>query len=133
MASMNKAIIIGNLGKDPELKYTQNQTAVCNFSVATTSKRKDDAGNVKELTEWHRVTAWSKTAENCGKYLTKGSGVCVEGHLQTRKYQKNGQDHYATEIVAENVQFLGKKTGEQVNLDGKPQAYEDLDLSNLPF
>ena len=105
MASVNKVIIVGNLGKDPELKTTTSGTSVCNLSIATAYKPKEG----EEKTEWHRVTVWGKTAENCAKYLKKGSSAYFEGRLETRKYEKDGQERYSTEIVADMVQFLGGK------------------------
>ena len=108
--SLNKVQIIGNLGGDPELKYTASQTAVANFSVATKDSKKDKEGNRQEFTEWHRVVVWDKQAENCSKFLTKGRQVYVEGRIQTRSWEdKDGNKKYTTEIVAQNVQFLGSK------------------------
>lgn len=106
--SVNKAILIGNLGKDPEVRYSQGGTAVCNLSVATTHRVKDQSGQWNEQTEWHRVTLFGKTAEVAGQYLAKGRQVYIEGRIQTRKYQdQNGQDRYTTEIIADQMQMLG--------------------------
>ena len=108
MASMNRVIIMGNLGQDPELRYTQSQTPVCTLNVATTDYRTGADGQRIEQTEWHRVVVWSKQAENCAKYLAKGRSVMVEGRLSTRSWEdKQGQKRYVTEIVAQNVQFIG--------------------------
>jgi len=107
MGSVNKVILIGNLGADPELKYTPSQRPLCNLRIATTEVYKDKAGVRQEKTEWHRVTVWGDQAENCNKYLAKGRSVYVEGRLQTRTYDKDGQKHYATDIVADRVVFLG--------------------------
>ena len=109
MASMNRVVIMGNLGQDPELRYTQSQTPVCTLSVATTDHRTGADGQRQEQTEWHRVVVWSKQAENCAKYLAKGRSVLVEGRLATRSWedQKTGQKRYVTEIIANNVQFIG--------------------------
>lgn len=107
MGSVNRVILVGNLGADPELKYTPSSKAVCNMSVATTETWKDKGGAKQEKTEWHRITVWGDLAENCSKYLAKGRSVYVEGKLQTRSYEKDGQKHYATDIVASNVVFLG--------------------------
>lgn len=108
---VNKVIIIGNLGKDPEVRYTQGGTAVCQLSVATTRTYLKQEQKVEE-TEWHRVVVWGKTAEHCGQYLTKGRTVYVEGRLQTRSWDdKDGNKRYSTEVVAETVQFLGGKPG----------------------
>ena len=107
---VNKAILVGNLGADPELRYTNNQTAVCTLSIATGERRKDPSGQWVDHTEWHKVVVFGKTAENCTNYLKKGREVFVEGRIQTRKWQdKEGRDRYTTEVVANNVQFLGGK------------------------
>ena len=111
---MNKIILMGNLGRDPELKYTPNQVPVCTFNVATEEKYKDASGQWVERAEWHKVVTWQKTAENCGKYLAKGSKVLIEGKVQTRKYQdKNGADKYVTEVIAQSVQFLSTTKKEE--------------------
>lgn len=106
--SLNRVMIIGNLGQDPELRYTPNQTPVATFSIATTEYRNTPDGQRQELTEWHRIVVWSKQAENCAKYLAKGRTVFIEGRLQTRSWddKQTGQKRYTTEIVAQNVQFL---------------------------
>lgn len=113
MASVNKVIIVGNLGKDPETRFMPNGEAVTNFSVATTESWKDkNSGEKKEVTEWHRITTFRKLAEICGEYLKKGSSVYLEGKLQTRKYtDKDGIERYTTEIVADTMQMLGGKPG----------------------
>ena len=111
MASVNKVILIGNLGADPELKYTPSQRPLCNLRIATTEVFKDKGGQRQEKTEWHRVTVWGDTAENCDKYLAKGRSVYIEGKLQTRSYDKDGQKHYATDVVADKVVFLGSGAG----------------------
>jgi single-strand DNA-binding protein len=112
MASVNKVILVGNLGKDPESRYLPDGGAVCNFSVATTDKWKDKSGEQQERTEWHRVSTFAKLAEICGEYLKKGSQVYIEGRLQTRKWQdKEGHDRYTTEIVADRMQMLGSRGG----------------------
>ena len=114
MASLNRVLIIGNLGQDPELRYTPNQVAVATLNVATTESRPGADGQRQDVTEWHRVIVWNKQAENCSKYLVKGRTVFVEGKLQTRSWEdKNGQKRYTTEIVAQNVQFLGGAGGTQ--------------------
>ena len=109
MASFNKVILIGNLGKDPELKFLPSGKPVANFSIATSEKWKDKStGETKEQTEWHSIVIFGKLAEICGQYLKKGSSVFVEGRLQTRKWQdKNGQDRYTTEIIANEMKMLG--------------------------
>src|SRR3954468_20027621 len=111
MGSVNKVILVGNLGADPELKYTPSQRPLCNLRIATTEVYKDKAGQRQEKTEWHRVTVWGEQAENCNKYLAKGRSVYVEGRLQTRSYDKDGQKHYSTDIVADRVVFLGSGGG----------------------
>ncbi|RYZ19915.1 MAG: single-stranded DNA-binding protein [Chitinophagaceae bacterium] len=113
MASINKVIIIGNLGRDPEVRYTPNGAAVCNVSVATTRNWKDKtSGDKVEETEWHRVVFYDRLAEIAGEYLKKGRAVYVEGRLKTRKWaDKDGKDNYTTEIVAENMQLLGGRDG----------------------
>lgn len=108
--SVNKAILVGNLGKDPEIRYTASGTAVCNFSIATTESYKDKDGNRQEKTEWHNIVVWRQLAEICGKYLTKGKQIYIEGKLQTRKWEdRDGNDRYSTEIVADQMQMLGSK------------------------
>ena len=112
MASVNKVIIVGNLGRDPETRYMPDGGAITNISVATTDKWKDKNGEMQEKTEWHRVAFFGKLAEIAGEYLKKGSQVYVEGRLQTRKWQdKDGQDKYTTEIVANQMQMLGSRQG----------------------
>lgn len=113
MASFNRVVILGNLGQNPELRFTTNQTAVCTLNIATTEYRTGADGQRVEQTEWHRVVAFSKQAENCHKYLAKGRSVLVEGRLQTRSWedQKTGQKRYTTEIVAQTVQFIGGGQG----------------------
>ena len=112
MASVNKVILIGNLGRDPETRYMPEGGAITNISIATTDKWKDKNGEMQEKTEWHRVAFFGKLAEIAGEYLKKGSQVYVEGRLQTRKWQdKDGQDKYTTEIVANVMQMLGSRQG----------------------
>ena len=112
MASVNKVILIGNLGRDPETRYMPEGGAITNISIATTEKWKDKNGEMQEKTEWHRVAFFGKLAEIAGEYLKKGSQVYVEGRLQTRKWQdKDGQDKYTTEIVADRMQMLGSRQG----------------------
>ena len=113
MASINKVIIIGNLGRDPEVRYTPSGAAVCNVSVATTRNWKNrDSGEKQEETEWHRVVFYDRLAEIAGEYLKKGRSVYVEGRLKTRKWQdKEGKDNYTTEIIADQMQMLGSREG----------------------
>lgn len=123
MASLNKIQIIGHLGRDPEVRYLPNGDAVSNFSVATTEKWKNQAGEQQESTEWHRVTAFAKLAEIVGKYLKKGSQVYIEGKIQSRKYQdKDGNEKVSVEIRASEMQMLGGRT--DATGDQQPQAQQ---------
>lgn len=106
--SVNKVIILGRLGQDPEMKYTPGGMAVCNFTLATSESWADKSGQKQERTEWHRIVVWGKLAELCNQYLTKGRQAYVEGSLQTRSWDdKNGQKRYTTEINAKTIQFIG--------------------------
>ncbi len=108
MSGINKVILIGRLGRDPEVRYTPDGAAIANFSIATSEEWKDKAtGEKKERTEWHRIVAFRKLGEICGEYLSKGRQVYIEGRLQTRSWEKDGVTRYSTEIVASDVQFLG--------------------------
>jgi len=120
MASVNKVIIVGNLGRDPETRYMPNGDAVTNVAVATTESWKDkNTGEKKELTEWHRITFYRKLAEIAGQYLKKGSQVYVEGRLQTRKWtDKDGVERYTTEIIADTMQMLGSRAAGEQSDDG---------------
>lgn len=112
MASVNKVILVGNLGKDPEVRYMPSGDAITNITLATTDSWKDKNGEKQEKTEWHRVAFFGRLAEIAGEYLKKGSQVYVEGRLQTRKWQdKEGQDRYTTEIIADRMQMLGSRSG----------------------
>lgn len=112
MAGLNKVILIGNLGKDPEIRYSQQGLAVVNFSLATSESWTDKkTGERQEKTEWHRIVVFGKQAEICEKYLSKGKQVYIEGRLQTRPWEKEGQTHYTTEIVVSNFVFLGSRDG----------------------
>ena len=112
MGSVNKVILVGNLGADPELKYTPSNRPVCNLSVATNEVWKDKSGQKQERTEWHRVNVWGEQAENCSKFLAKGRMIYVEGRLQTRSWDdKEGKKRYTTEVVADRVVFLGGGEG----------------------
>ncbi|OYT98572.1 MAG: single-stranded DNA-binding protein [Burkholderiales bacterium PBB1] len=120
MASINKVILIGNLGRDPEVRYTPNGNAICNISVATTRNWKDKtSGDKVEETEWHRVVFYDRLAEIAGEYLKKGRPVYVEGRLKTRKWQdKDGKDVYTTEVIADQMQLLGGREGMGGDSDG---------------
>ncbi len=148
MSSLNKAMIIGNLGADPDVRYTQNNTAVATMSVATSERYKDGSGEWQERTEWHRVVAWSKLAEICQNYLKKGSKVYFEGPIQTRQWEdKEGQKRYTTEIKALNMVMLDRKEdgagggGDNRSSGGNntasAAAFQDSDMDNidddLPF
>lgn len=112
MASVNKVILIGNLGRDPEVRYMPSGDAIATLSIATTETWKDKNGDRQEATEWHRVVFFGRQAEICGQYLKKGSQVYVEGSLRTRKWQdKDGQDRYTTEIRGDRMQMLGSRAG----------------------
>jgi single-strand DNA-binding protein len=134
--AVNKVILVGNLGKDPELKYTNSQMAVTRFSIATTERRKDQSGNWVDQTEWHRVVCFGKTAENCNNYLKKGRQVYVEGRIQTNKWQdKEGKDRYTTEIIANTVQFLGGKGGgasTDIQVESMPENNGASVLAGIP-
>ena len=119
MASFNKVIVLGNLTRDPELRYTQNGQAVANFSLATTEKWNSREGQREERTEWHRIVTWGKTAELCAQYLSKGRSAYIEGRIQTREWEdREGQKRQTTEIVAQTVQFLGGRGGAGGSGDG---------------
>jgi len=139
MASLNKVMLIGNLGKDPDLRFTASGQAVTSFSLATSEKFKDKtSGEWVERTEWHKITLWGKLAELAGEYLSKGKTVYIEGRLQTRKYEKEGVTHYTTEIVGDKMEFLsakGEKSGGETSsapktsgagYDERPMMEEDI-------
>ena len=137
MGDFNKVFLLGRLARDPEIRYTQNGSAIANMTVATDESFVGSDGNKVERTEWHRVTVFGKAAENCGNYLGKGSLVHVEGSLATRKWQdQNGQDRYTTEIKAQRVQFLDRRDqdggqqrqGRQQQTRGSEQDYQDQDV-----
>jgi single-strand DNA-binding protein len=145
MSSLNKAMLIGRLGQDPEVRYTQSNTAVANFSLATNERFKDRNGENQERTEWHRIVAWGRTAEICQEYLNKGSLVYIEGPIQTREWEdKDGQKKYTTEVKALTMQMLDsrgdspmgggnssapKKSAQTADIDS---SFDDMD-DDLPF
>ena len=136
--SLNKATLIGNLGKDPELSYTASGVAVAKFSIATSERWKDQDGNVQERTEWHNIVAWRKLAEICGQYLKKGSKVYLEGKLQTRSWddKNTGVKRYTTEIVADDLIMLDSKGGGMGETNSHPQVAEaaaEPEKDDLPF
>ncbi len=141
MASVNKVILIGNLGRDPELRYTQSGQAVTNFTMATTDRFSNRSGEREERTEWHRIVAWGRTAELCAQYLSKGRSVYVDGRLQTREWEdKEGQKRRTTEIVAQSVQFLGSpregarnQGGSAAQEGGGSSTPSDGPAEDIPF
>src|SRR6478672_3322128 len=124
--SVNKVILVGRLGQNPEIRYTPSGAAVSNFSVATNESWTDKSGQKQERTEWHKVVVWGKLAELCGQYLAKGRQVYLEGRLQTRQWQdKDGQTKYTTEVQAQTVQFLGAGQGAGAGAQGGDQFNQD--------
>lgn len=136
MASVNKVILVGNLGRDPEVRFMPNGEAVCNFSIATTDSWKDKSGAKQERTEWHNIVMYRKLAEIAGEYLKKGRPVYIEGRLQTRKWQtKEGQDRYTTEIIADQMQMLGGRDSASSNTSydgGMDQSSGGNDYNQAP-
>jgi single-strand DNA-binding protein len=130
---VNKVILVGNLGQDPELRHTSGGAAVTTLSVATSRKWKDKSDKMQEETEWHKVTVWNKQGEACAEYLSKGKQVYVEGRIHTNKWEdKEGVTRYTTEIIADNVKFLGGKgegSGGRKHEDDGPSSHGD----ELPF
>lgn len=134
MASLNKVLLIGNLGKDPEVRYTASGTAVASFSLATSEKFKNKEGEWEERTEWHNVTLWGRLAEIAGEYLGKGKTVYIEGRLQTRKWQdKDGKDRYTTEIVGEKMLMLSRKDGSNHEEAGQSHEGPGFPEGDDPF
>lgn len=148
MASLNKVMLIGNLGKDPEVRYTTSGTAVASFSVATSERYKSKSGDWEEKTEWHNVVLWGRQAEVAGEWLAKGKTVYIEGRLQTRKWQdKDGRDRYTTEIVGEKMQMLspkgegggrpgGRQSGGEAESFGSGPSYDEPAFNpddDIPF
>ena len=146
MASVNKVIIVGNIGRDPEVRYMPSGDAIANIAVATSYKSKDkNTGEQKEQTEWHRIAFFGRLAEIAAQYLKKGSSVYVEGRLQTRKYtDKDGVERYATDIIAENMQMLGGRvTGDDAaqapasqprqQSRPAPKPTTDMPIDDIPF
>ena len=126
---MNRAIIVGNLGGDPEVRYTPSGTAVANFTVATTERYTKKDGEKQEQTEWHRIVAWGKLAEICGEYLNKGSKVAVAGRIQTREWEdKDGNKRWTTEIIANDVEFHGGNKPPEIPTGAASGPVEDDDI-----
>jgi single-strand DNA-binding protein len=147
MIGVNKVTILGHVGRDPEVRYAQSGLAICNVSVATSRTWKSKDGEKQEETEWHRVTLFDRLAEVAGEYLKKGAPVYIEGRLKTRKYEKDGQDHYATEIMATELRLLGQRPDgaasrsdpeDRPSSSSKPAAsksntgFDDMD-DDIPF
>jgi len=135
--SLNKVLLIGNLGKDPELSYTASGIAVAKFSIATNERWKDNDGNFQERTEWHNIVAWRKLAEICGQYLKKGSKVYLEGKLQTRSWddKNSGAKRYTTEVIADDLIMLDAR-GTAVETGAEPSAAAETPVAekdDLPF
>ena len=144
MAGVNKVILVGNLGKDPELRYAPSGMAIANFSIATTETWKDKSGAKQEKTEWHKIVAFNKLAEICGEYLNKGKQVYIEGKIQTRQWEdKDGNKRYTTEIVAQTMQFLGaaggkgaapqSASGGGAQEEAPPMENPPAELDDIPF
>ena len=134
--SVNKVILVGRLGKDPELRYTPSGAAVCTFSLATTETYKDRDGNRQEKTEWHNIVVWRQLAEVCGKFLHKGKQVYLEGKIQTRSYDdRDGNKRYVTEIVVDQMQMLGSRSdgqGQSSSAGYPPEPQGGGGMSNEP-
>ncbi len=129
--TVNKVILIGRLGKDPEMRYTASGTAVANFSMATNHFTRDQDGNNSDTTEWHQVVAFGRTAEVASEYLNKGKLVYIEGRLQTRSWDdQNGQKRYKTEVVCSNLQLLGSRAESEMSQDEPAEMEKTTDSSN---
>jgi len=143
MRGVNKAIILGSVGKDPDMRSTADGTQIANFSVATSESYKDKSGKKVENTEWHRVSAFGKLAEIIGQYVTKGSKVYIEGKIRTRSYDKDGHKVYTTEIIASELQMLSSSEaprqkgsgdhGKYQTVNTVEAGYPDLDSDSIPF
>lgn len=135
--NLNKVMLIGRLGADPELRYTPSGRANVAFNLATNAVWKDQDGNKQERTDWHRVVAWGKLAEIIGEYLKKGSRIFLEGRLQTRSYEDNGQKRYITEVIADSLEMLGSKDMPETSEPSEPSKYDQQEepslADDLPF
>ena len=132
-SGINKVILVGNLGQDPEVKYTAGGAAVTTLSLATSESWKDkDTGSDQEKTEWHRVVLWRRLAEIAGEYLKKGSKVYIEGQLQTRKWEQDGQTRYTTEVVGRDMQFLDSRGSSSSDSSSYEDTNLDMSSQNLP-
>src|SRR3990172_4875236 len=137
MRGVNKVILIGNLGRDPEIRYTTSGQAVANFTIATTEVRPNKSGEKDEFTEWHRIVAWGKLAEICGQYLSKGRQVYIEGRIETRDWNdRDGQKRSTTEVIAENMVMLGGR-GEEAPpppaAEAPPAPETEIQDDDIPF
>lgn len=136
MASVNKVILIGNLGADPEVRFTGSGQSVATLRIATSERWQDKSGQKAERTEWHRIIVWGKQAELCKEYLSKGRSIYVEGRLQTREWtDKEGSKRYTTEVVAQRIQFLGSPQGKSKGSDaemGASQGFSDTSMPGFP-
>jgi len=133
MSSLNKVMLIGRLGQDPEVRYTQSNTAVATLNLATNERYRDSNGEYQDRTEWHRVVAWGRTAEVCQQYLTKGSLIYVEGPLQTREWEDNqGQKRYTTEVKALQMTMLDSRGGNSGGMGNAPSAPASNAASSAP-
>ena len=137
MASVNKVILMGNLGRDPEVRYMPNGEAVANFSIATTENWKDKSGNAQSKTEWHNIVMYRRLAEIAGEYLKKGRPVYIEGRLQTREWEKDGVKRYSTEIIGDSMQLLGGKDSSDDSAkqqqQNAPATQPPADDTDIPF
>ena len=132
-SGINKVILVGNLGQDPEVKYTAGGAAVTTLSLATSESWKDkDTGSDQERTEWHRVVLWRRLAEIAGEYLKKGSKVYIEGQLQTRKWEQDGQTRYTTEVIGRDMQFLDSRGSSSSDASSYEDTNQDMGSQNLP-
>jgi single-strand DNA-binding protein len=130
--SVNKVILVGNLGKDPEVRFTNTGNAVANFSIATSEVWNDRDGKRQERTEWHNIVVWGKQAEHCGQYLAKGRQVYIEGSIRTRSYDdKSGNKRYVTEVVAQRVQFLGGGGGTRLASQAEGGHADDMSMGGM--
>lgn len=134
MSSLNSVILIGNLGRDPELRYLPSGDALCTFSIATSQKTKNKNGEPVEYTDWHNIVVWSKQGENCAQYLSKGSKVAIQGQIRNEEYEKNGEKRRATKIHANRVTFLDAKgQGGQTQEPYNPAQTEQAPAEESPF
>ena len=132
-SGINKVILVGNLGQDPEVKYTAGGAAVTTLSLATSESWKDkDTGSDQERTEWHRVVLWRRLAEIAGEYLKKGSKVYIEGQLQTRKWEQDGQTRYTTEVIGRDMQFLDSRGNSSANNTSYEDTNQDISSQSMP-